>query len=109
MSERAASTALCTAGSSPVVAVGSAGVNRSSNGVDTSDFINAFHAATYPSPPARRAGGVGVEAGVFGGDFHFVLVGLPRQQRPDALDDLVDRERLALHLVQPLGVHQEAV
>src|SRR5688500_5578527 len=61
-----------------------------------------------PSPAPRRALDVHVEH-VLGLHFHLVVVVPSVPQRPDSLGHLVDREGLALHLVQALGVDEEAV
>src|SRR4051812_35911351 len=61
------------------------------------------------STTTGRVVGVDVEAGIVGRHLHLVIAHAPVEQRPHAADDLIDRERLALDLVQALGVDEEAV
>src|SRR5215207_6698868 len=98
MSERAASTGLTVAISSPASAVASAADSRSSNGAVEVLWIitaprgsGASHSLTSSS--TRRPSDVGVYD-VHRLDLHLVVVVPPLHQRPHAVDHLVDRERL---------------
>src|SRR2546428_13540044 len=50
-----------------------------------------------PLPTAGRAGGVNVEPRVLRRLFNLVIAHATLQQRPHALQDLLDRKHLALH------------
>src|SRR4051794_6896443 len=100
---RSTSIALGDASSAPPMS------RSGSGGLAPAAIIGPPYGRSLTLAATRRAGRVRVQHVLGRHAAHLVITRTPFQNPADAFDDLVDRERLALDLVQPLGVHHEPV